>query len=60
MGLSRSVPIDMIVYVDPKAYYEMPYADKTRIARIIGKVNWTFREQNRHIFSMISKRTIYY
>ena len=24
MGLSRSVPIDLIVYVDPKAYYNLP------------------------------------
>ena len=56
MGLSRSVPIDLIVYVDPKAYYEMPYADKTRIARIIGKVNWTFREQGRHMMLIVPGR----
>ena len=56
MGLSRSVPIDLIVYVDPKAYYEMPYADKTRIARIIGKVNWTFREQGRHMMLVVPGR----
>ena len=56
MGLSRSVPIDLIVYVDPKAYYEMPYADKPRIARIIGKVNWAFREQGRHMMLMVPGR----
>ncbi len=56
MGLSRSVPIDLIVYVDPKAYYEMPYVDKTRIARIIGKVNWTFREQGRHMMLVVPGR----
>ena len=56
MGLSRSVPIDLIVFVDPKAYYEMPYADKTRIARIIGRVNWTFREQGRHMMLIVPGR----
>ena len=56
MGLSRSVPIDLIVYVDPKAYYEMPYSDKTRIARIIGKVNWTFREKGRHMMLIVPGR----
>lgn len=56
MGLSRSVPIDLIVYVDPKAYYNMPYAEKTRIARIIGKVNWTYREQGRHMMLIVPGR----
>ncbi len=56
MGLSRSVPIDLIVYVDPKAYYNMPYADKSRIAGIIGKVNWAFREQDRHMMLVVPGR----
>lgn len=56
MGLSRMAPIDLIVYVNPKAYYNMPYADKSRIARIIGKVNWTFRDQGRHIMLMVPGR----
>ncbi len=56
MGLSRSVPIDLMVYVDPKAYYNMPYADKPRIAGIIGKVNWSFRGQDRHMLLMVPGR----
>ena len=56
MGLSRSVPIDLVVYVDPKAYYNMPYADKARIARAIGKVNWTFRGQDRHMMLLVPGR----
>ena len=56
MGLSRSVPIDLIVYVDPKAYYAMSYADKPRIAKIIGKLNWTFREEGRHMMLMVPGR----
>jgi hypothetical protein len=56
MGLSRSVPIDLIVYVDPKAYYNMPYADKPQVAGIIGKVNWTLRGQGRHMMLMVPGR----
>ncbi|MDC7291997.1 PEP/pyruvate-binding domain-containing protein [Butyrivibrio sp. DSM 10294] len=56
MGLSRSVPIDLIVYVDPKAYYNMPYADKPGIASVIGKINWTFRDKGRHMMLMVPGR----
>ena len=56
MGLSRSVPIDLIVYVDPKAYYNMPYVDKPNIASIIGKVNWTYRDKGRHMMLIVPGR----
>jgi hypothetical protein len=56
MGLSRSVPIDLIVYVDPKAYYNMPYANKPAVAGVIGKVNWTFREKGRHMMLIVPGR----
>lgn len=44
MGMSRSVDVDGIVYIDPVAYYELPYADKPAIARSLGALNWHFRE----------------
>lgn len=56
MGLSRSVPIDLMVYVDPKGYYNMPYADKSLIAGIIGKVNWTYRDKDRHMMLIVPGR----
>ena len=56
MGLSRSVPIDLIVYVDSKAYYNLPYADKPNIASIIGKVNWTYRDKGRHMMLIVPGR----
>ena len=49
MGLSRSFPIDLIVYVDPKAYYEMPYAEKPGIANFIRKINWTYRDKEKRM-----------
>ena len=43
MGLSRSISIDRIVYIDPVSYYQMPYARKPEIADFIRKVNWSYR-----------------
>ncbi|WP_026507898.1 PEP/pyruvate-binding domain-containing protein [Butyrivibrio sp. MC2013] len=56
MGLSRNMPVDLIVYVDPKRYYNMPYADKSRIAKVIGRVNWAFRDQGRHMMLLVPGR----
>ncbi len=56
MGLSRSVPIDMVVYVDPKAYYNMPYADKPKVASLVGNINWKYRGQGRHMMLMVPGR----
>lgn len=39
MGLSDVEDLDFIVYVDPKAYYEMPYTEKTRVARAVSAFN---------------------
>ncbi|MBR2257934.1 MAG: phosphoenolpyruvate synthase [Blautia sp.] len=43
MGLSRSISIDRIVYIDPVSYYQMPYARKPEAADFIRKVNWSYR-----------------
>ena len=56
MGLSRDVPLDLIVYVDPIAYYEMPYAEKSLIARVIGSINWKFRGQGKHMMLIVPGR----
>lgn len=56
MGLSRNVPIDYILYVDPVAYYNMKYNDKYKVAKMIGKVNWTFKNQDKHILLMVPGR----
>ena len=56
MGLSRSVPIDTLVYVDPIGYYNLPYNNKSDVARVIGKINWEFREQNKHMMLIVPGR----
>ena len=56
MGLSRQTRLDLILYVDPAAYYSLPYADKPEIASLIGQVNWKFRDQGKHMLLMVPGR----
>ena len=56
MGLSRTIRLDRIVYVDPVKYYHMPYAEKTEIAALIGRINWAYREQGKHMLLMVPGR----
>ena len=56
MGLSRSVDIDMVVYVDPVAYYHLAYAEKPTVAKLIGQINWAYRDQGRHMMLMVPGR----
>lgn len=52
MGLSRQVKLDLIVYVDPIAYYNMPYNDKSRVANFISRVNWYRQSEEKHMLLM--------
>ncbi len=56
MGLSRTVRLDLIIYVDPIKYYLLPYADKPEIAALIGRINWEYREQGKHMLLMVPGR----
>ncbi|MBR3494758.1 MAG: phosphoenolpyruvate synthase [Clostridia bacterium] len=56
MGLSRVIDPDLIVWVDPVAYYHLPYAEKGEIASLIGQINWAYRDQGRHLILMAPGR----
>ena len=56
MGLSRKTRLDLIVYVDPVKYYHLPYGEKTQIASLIGRINWKYREQGKHMLLMVPGR----
>ena len=56
MGLSRKIQLDRIVYVDPVEYYHLPYNEKPQIASLIGKINWKYRDQGKHLLLMIPGR----
>ena len=56
MGISRASKLDYIVYVDPVNYYNMPYKEKNLVAKLIGKINWFFREKNKHLMLIVPGR----
>ena len=56
MGFSRSFAIDLAVYIDPVAYYHMPYREKYRVKELLSAVNWKLRGQNRRLLLMTPGR----
>lgn len=56
MGPSAAMPLDLIVRVDPAAYYRLAYAEKPTVTALIHKINWTFRGQGRKMMLMVPGR----
>ena len=56
MGRSRMLTLDRIVYVDPVAYYQMPYSHKPRVAAFIQKVNWAYRDKGKKMMLIVPGR----
>ena len=56
MGLSRKVPLDLIVYVDPHAYYNLPYSKKDSVAKTVGTINWKYRGSGKHMMLIVPGR----
>ena len=56
MGMCRSDELDLVVYVDPVKYYEMPYNDKSLVAKFIGKLNWEYRGKDKHMMLIVPGR----
>ncbi len=56
MGMCRSDELDIVVYVDPVKYYEMPYNDKSLVAKFLGKLNWEFRGKDKHMMLIVPGR----
>ena len=56
MGISKTNTLDRIVYVDPVNYYNMPYKDKPAVARLIGRLNWHYRDLRKHMMLIVPGR----
>ena len=56
MGISKTSTIDLIVYVDPIKYYELPYKEKNLVAKLIGKINWHYRDMDKHMMLIVPGR----
>jgi len=56
MGMCKTNSLDLVVYVNPVNYYNMPYKDKPAVARLIGKLNWHYRDQGKHMMLIVPGR----
>ena len=56
MGFSRKLSLDGVVYIDPIAYYQLPYRRKYEIKDALAKVNWHYRNQGKHLLLMTPGR----
>ena len=56
MGMSKASELDLIVYVDPIAYYHMPYNRKTLVANLIGRINWYYRNESKKMMLIVPGR----
>ena len=56
MGMSKTSALDLIVYVDPVRYYHMPYKEKNSVARLIGAINWHYRDLKKHMMLIVPGR----
>ena len=56
MGFSRTFPVDLVVYIDPIRYYEMPYRDKFRVRDLLSAVNWKLRGQGKRMLLLTPGR----
>ena len=56
MGMSKTSELDLIVYVDPIAYYHMPYKKKTLVANLIGRINWYYRNEGKKMMLIVPGR----
>lgn len=56
MGFSREIDLDGVVYIDPIAYYQLPYRRKYEIKDALAKVNWHYRGQGKHLLLLTPGR----
>ena len=47
MGSLDGISVDTVVQVDPEGYYRLPYHQKPKVARAIGKLNALWRESGK-------------
>ena len=56
MRRSKTELIDYIVWLDPQKYYEYPYAKKTDVARLIGRINRYFETVDKKLMLLVPGR----
>ncbi len=56
MGMSKVSKLDIIVFVDPVNYYNMPYKEKDFVAKLVGKINWHYRDTYKNMMLIVPGR----
>lgn len=56
MGMSKVSKLDIIVFVDPVKYYNMPYKEKDFVAKLVGKINWHYRDTHKSMMLIVPGR----
>ena len=56
MGGAYYQPVDVVIQIDPKAYYEFPYNQKSNVARTIGKLNQYYKDKGKAIMLLVPGR----
>ncbi len=56
MRRSKKEVLDCIVWVDPQAYYEYPYARKPDVGRMISRINQFYEELDKKLMLLVPGR----
>lgn len=56
MGVSRRESVDVIVRIDPYAYYNYPYANKPQVAKIVGQINEYYKYSEKQLLLLTPGR----
>lgn len=56
MRRSKKEKLDRIVWVDPQAYYEYPYAKKPDVGRMISQINQRYEEEDLKLMLLVPGR----
>lgn len=56
MGSTRTEDMDILVVVDPKAYYDYEYAKKPKVAHLIGEINTYYKNQGLQMMLIVPGR----
>lgn len=56
MRRSKKEKLDRIVWVDPQAYYEYPYAKKPDVGRMISQINQHYEEEDLKLMLLVPGR----
>ncbi len=56
MGGAYYQPVDVVIQIDPKSYYEYPYNKKANVARTIGKINHYYKDSGKAVMILVPGR----